>query len=289
MGRKKRKNIDIDKPSDTAEKTRVDASTAITAPVPPVKRLKDEQQPEPSFSTTIPTSPRLNQVVEDADDDFENLYEGTGIGSRVMVADETEEDRVESILELTGDQDKLSSGYSIHATSGEYEPLDIYVSDGSEDEEDFEIVLTNSRLGVMRRGGLIPVMQNKQWVRGSALPSDTGYKAEQMEEDTELDPTVKAARELADKRRQLELAKEESRRQESEENAGRDPCLFSKRTAFDIRMDQIEDKPWERGDITDFFNYGLQEENWNEYADIQLAVRQGKPIHIDHIYLKAYF
>ena len=63
---------------------------------------------------------------------------------------------------------------------------------------------------------------------------------------------------MAEKQRKLEEAKENARRLESEENAGRDPCLFSKRTAFDIRFDQIDDKPWERGagDMTDFFNYG---------------------------------
>lgn len=60
-----------------------------------------------------------------------------------------------------------------------------------------------------------------------------------------------------------------------EENAGRDPCLFSKRTAFDIRFDQIDDKPWIRGgDMTDFFNYGLTEEDWLEYAQQQLMIRQ---------------
>jgi len=52
--------------------------------------------------------------------------------------------------------------------------------------------------------------------------------------------------------------------------------LFSKRTAFDIRFDQIEDKPWLRGngDVSDFFNYGLTEEEWLEYSKQQLAIRQ---------------
>ena len=68
----------------------------------------------------------------------------------------------------------------------------------------------------------------------------------------------KKFRDKTEKQRKLEEAKESARRLESEENAGRDPCLFSKRTAFDIRFDQIDDKPWERGagDLTDFFNYG---------------------------------
>eukprot|EP00816_Leptocylindrus_hargravesii_P000690 CAMPEP_0196826056 /NCGR_PEP_ID=MMETSP1362-20130617/93415_1 /TAXON_ID=163516 /ORGANISM="Leptocylindrus danicus, Strain CCMP1856" /LENGTH=677 /DNA_ID=CAMNT_0042206587 /DNA_START=715 /DNA_END=2748 /DNA_ORIENTATION=- len=241
-------------------------------------------------------------------------------------ADDAEADVVVSILDLTSDNSSdankrhyLSSGYAIHTTSGEYEPIDIYVSDGSESSDDddddhdhaniggqqdkdnssnpkIEIILTNSRLGVMRRGGLGLTLQNgvatgnKQWVRGSATSSTkddnlvdnaTQLPLRNQEEEEEAerskeeeDPSIRAARELAEKRRQLEDAKAEARRVESAENAGRDPCLFSKRTAFDIRMDQIEDKPWERGDITDFFNYGMTEYDWAEYAEQQLAVRQ---------------
>ena len=64
----------------------------------------------------------------------------------------------------------------------------------------------------------------------------------------------------------------------AEENAGRDPCLFSKRTAFDIRVDQMEDKPWARGgDPTDFFNYGMTDDDWFEYSEIQMSiVRQNR-------------
>ncbi|NJK46670.1 MAG: hypothetical protein HC933_22635 [Pleurocapsa sp. SU_196_0] len=65
----------------------------------------------------------------------------------------------------------------------------------------------------------------------------------------------------------------QERLRESQENAGRDPSLFSKRTAFDIRFDQMEDKPWlttragggNNNDLSDFFNYGLLEEDWLEY------------------------
>ena len=81
---------------------------------------------------------------------------------------------------------------------------------------------------------------------------------------------------MAEKQRKLEEAKILARKLESEENAGRDPCLFSKRTSFDIRFDQIDDKPWLRGagDITDFFNYGFSEEDWLEYGEQQLMIRQ---------------
>ena len=139
-------------------------------------------------------------------------------------------------------------------------PDDIYVSsDEGEPEEDLlradgatvEILLGSSKLGLMRKG---PLLIRTQWVRGDPTynadnTADVTSVAAQQErppegedeEDVEdiIDPAAKAAKELAEKQRQLELAKDHARRLESAENAGRDPCLFSKRTAFDIRMDQV--------------------------------------------------
>jgi hypothetical protein len=205
------------------------------------------------------------------------------------------------------------SHYAMTSHSGEIITEDIYVSDGSEDEEDgVEILLLGSRMGLMRRGLLHPSMlvqpAVKQWVRSTGTAGADGAtggenaaagteaateidpaaaeQAEQQKQDdrrrqeeeelAKLDPAQRAARLLAEKQRMLEEAKETARRVEAEENAGRDPSLFSKRTAFDIRFDQIADKPWTRGagDFSDFFNYGLSEEDWMEYGENQLMIRQ---------------
>jgi len=163
--------------------------------------------------------------------------------------------------------------------------LDIYVSDGSEDDdEDVDVVIAGSRMGIMRRGlthASMLVQPNRQWVRNDAIEasndSDDNERQQQEEDElAKLDPAQRAARLLQEKQRKLEQAKEDERRGESEENAGRDPHLFSKRTAFDIRFDQIDDKPWTRGtgDLSDFFNYGLAEEDWLEYGQQQLLIRQ---------------
>jgi hypothetical protein len=194
----------------------------------------------------------------------------------------------------------LKSGYAMTSHSAEVIDEDLYMSGGSdeEDEEDaalggVEMVLAGSRMGVMRRGIHHPmlVQPNRQWVKEDVAAKtkesaedevDVDEEAaeqkrlkEQEEELAKLDPAQRAARLLIEKQRKLEEAKVNARRMESEENAGRDPCLFSKRTAFDIRFDQIDDKPWSRGgDLTDFFNYGLQEEDWLEYAQQQIMIRQ---------------
>jgi hypothetical protein len=159
-----------------------------------------------------------------------------------------------------------SSSYAMHSHSGEIVEEDIYVSDGSEDEEEnVEVVLVGSKMGLMRRGLHQPLLVQpnpRQWVRAETNEGETADTEEQQRQKEEaelakLDPAERAARLLAEKQRKLEEAKESARRLESEENAGRDPCLFSKRTAFDIRFDQIDDQPWKRtGDLTDFFNYG---------------------------------
>ncbi|KAL9190480.1 hypothetical protein ACHAXT_007691 [Thalassiosira profunda] len=211
---------------------------------------------------------------------------------------------------------KPSSQYGLHSHAGDLEEDDVYVSEGSldseEDEEDedagegnenenaaasgekkknaIEVVITTSRMGLMRRGGLSSLLgqpqANRTWVRGDNKDGHTegdgtktedqtgenadGVKAEEDEEN--LDP----AQRLALQQRKIEEAKREARIVESSENAGRDPCLFSKRTAFDIRLDQVEERPWDKpeADATDYFNYGMDDADWLEYAEGQLAIRQ---------------
>lgn len=215
------------------------------------------------------------------------------------------------------EEKKMSSGYATTSHSAEIIDEDIYVSDGSESDEDLmadrfdtteneeeeekaastniagrsiEMVLSGSKMGLMRRGIHRPqvmIQPTRQWARQTPQQAEgsTENEDETNEEDEEkrkeeelakLDPAQRAARLLAEKQRKLEEAKILARKLESEANAGRDPCLFSKRTSFDIRFDQIDDKPWLRGagDITDFFNYGFSEEDWLEYGEQQLLIRQ---------------
>lgn len=198
-----------------------------------------------------------------------------------------------------------SSGYAMTSHSGEIVQEDIYVSDGSADsdeEDETEIVLTSSRMGIMRRGlhhQMTALQQpNRQWTRQNATltesqgtlaegvttnmtAEETAEERRKREEDelAQLDPAQRAARLLQDKQRREIEAKIEARHKENEDNVTRDPALFSKRTAFDIRFDQIEEKPWQRGvgtaeNFSDFFNYGLSEEDWLEYSEQQLLVRQ---------------
>jgi len=217
---------------------------------------------------------------------------------------------------------KPASQYGLHSHAGDLIEDDVYVSDGSLDSEDeeeedvggddggtkmedgnereggekgkkpkLELVITTSKMGLMRRGGIssligAPVI-NRTWVRpgdkqednnngeGGGKQEDGEGAAAEEEDESLLDP----AQRLALQQRRIESAKANARIMESSENAGRDPCLFSKRTAFDIRMDQIEEKPWDKvdggaTDPTDYFNYGMTEEDWLEYSERQLAVRQ---------------
>ena len=198
---------------------------------------------------------------------------------------------------------KPSSMYGLHSHAGDLVEDDIYVSDGSlesesEDEQDespdgegeggtgekkkaekpkLELLLTTSKMGLMRRGGISSLLGqpvNRTWVRTEQTEGetketeDTNIKQEVEEEIT--DPALL----LQMQQRKIEQAKQNARMLESSENAGRDPCLFSKRTAFDIRMDQIEDKPWNKqADITDYMNYGLTEEDWIVSSDDRLCAQ----------------
>lgn len=44
---------------------------------------------------------------------------------------------------------------------------------------------------------------------------------------------------------------------------------------FDLELDGMEDKPWRKpgADITDYFNYGFNENTWNMYAQKQKKIR----------------
>lgn len=189
--------------------------------------------------------------------------------------------------------------YGLHSHAGDLVEDDIYVSDGSlesdsdDDEDDdnadegdkktkkteqpkLELVLTTSKMGLMRRGGISSLLGqpvNRTWVRNTEGETDAEGGGETTTNQSNQDPSIKREEEeeiitdpailLQIQQRKIEQAKQNARILESSENAGRDPCLFSKRTAFDIRMDQIEDKPWDKGgDITDYMNYGLTEEDW---------------------------
>lgn len=47
------------------------------------------------------------------------------------------------------------------------------------------------------------------------------------------------------------------------------PALISVRTILDVNIDAFEEKPWRHAsaDITDFFNYGFNEDSWKEYCN----------------------
>ena len=245
------------------------------------------------------------------------------------------------------------SGYAMTEHSADIHDEDIYISDGSESDEDeynvdrgtnddgggdgdnngngsssesngiknknqddengptlmkgVNVILNNSRMGIMRRGMTMvhpSMMASRQWSRGDVAaggPASTAgdphsdllggdgveagdsgdgedeeaQKQRREEELAKMDPAQRAAHLLAEKQRKLEEAKINARRLASEENAGRDPTLFSKRTSFDINFNNMDDKPWTRGgNPDDFFNYGFSEEEWLEYAKSQVTIRQ---------------
>jgi hypothetical protein len=261
MGRKKRKiavkGEDDDDPVDAAV---MDEETV----------MKDEEIPFVKI-----TKVRFEENSEDDEEDTD-LHKNPET--------ETEEEGKTATTE-EAKKPAISSGYATTTHSGEIVQEDTYVSDGSESEdehdEEMEIVLIGSRMGIMRRGLLqtgMMVQPNRQWTRTDpAVSEETTQEQRKLQEEEELaklDPAERAARLLQEKQRKVEEAKELARRSEAEENAGRDSMLFSKRTAFDIRFDQIEDKPWLRGDVSDYFNYGMTEEDWLEYSQQQLLIRQ---------------
>lgn len=44
---------------------------------------------------------------------------------------------------------------------------------------------------------------------------------------------------------------------------------------YEFNLDSIEDKPWRKpgADITDYFNYGFNEDTWKAYCEKQRKLR----------------
>ena len=149
-----------------------------------------------------------------------------------------------------------NSNYAMTSHTGEIIQEDIYVSDGSDDDDDYaEVMLMGSRMGIMRRGLHAPQalqQPNRQWTRATdgdmSNDATSGMKPKltELEALEQMDPAARAARLALEKQRREQEAILEARREENDANVLRSPALFSKRTAFDIRFDQIEEKPWER-------------------------------------------
>ena len=121
------------------------------------------------------------------------------------------------------DEAAASSSYAVTSHSGEIIHEDIYVSDGSkdsDDEDEIEVVLVGSRMGLMRKGlhQLTALQQpNRQWTRqatadksesenlnpASATVEVTEEEKRQQEEKelSKLDPAQRAARLLLERRR----------------------------------------------------------------------------------------
>ena len=83
-----------------------------------------------------------------------------------------------------------ASNYAMTSHSGEIVEEDIYVSDGSEDDDDHvEVVLSGSKMGLMRRGLHQPlqlVQPNlRQWVRPEATDGNDEESEEQQRQKEE--------------------------------------------------------------------------------------------------------
>lgn len=50
--------------------------------------------------------------------------------------------------------------------------------------------------------------------------------------------------------------------------------LFIFRTIFEVDIDGFEEKPWKYPgvDVSDFFNFGLNEESWKDYCKQLVSV-----------------
>ena len=58
---------------------------------------------------------------------------------------------------------------------------------------------------------------------------------------------------------------------------------------IDVDLDSFEDKPWRKAgaDLTDYFNFGFNEQSWKAYCDKQKMLREDlkRAVNIFHMVL----
>ena len=181
MGRKKRKVADKVADTTVAVAPEAAADTALVPPPPP-----SLPPPPPSLPPPPPVTDPRSRTTQPAAIQVEPIAGATATAT----ADSTTNTK-------DGEKEAVkASHYAMTSHSGEIVGADVYVSSGSEDEEDdVEIVLSGSKMGLMRRGlqHQSLVQPNlRQWVK----PEATG-EGEEAANETEEQQRLKQEEELA--------------------------------------------------------------------------------------------
>ncbi|KAL3205948.1 hypothetical protein MRX96_040536 [Rhipicephalus microplus] len=62
-------------------------------------------------------------------------------------------------------------------------------------------------------------------------------------------------------------------------------ALINGTSIYEFNIESLEDKPWRKpgADITDYFNYGFNEDTWKVYCDRQRKLRSDNNVPIKHV------
>ena len=174
--------------------------------------------------------------------------------SSILLSSSTSTSEPSSSLALSNE---ALSPHGTTQRSSDYVKADL-TYEVSEDDSDssVDVVLGTSRVGLLAKYDNIGATYNRVWTAGEDADVEADDEKERMIEEwlrakEEGDQTEEQLRvlekKIGEEKEKLEEVRQKKRRIESEENAGRDPTLFSKRTAFDISLSLVEDKVSEMG------------------------------------------
>ena len=174
--------------------------------------------------------------------------------SSILLSSSTSTSEPSSSLALSNE---ALSPHGTTQRSSDYVKADL-TYEVSEDDSDssVDVVLGTSRVGLLAKYDNIGATYNRVWTAGEDADVEADDEKERMIEEwlrakEEGDQTEEQLRvlekKIGEEKEKLEEVRQKKRRIESEENAGRDPTLFSKRTAFDISLSLVEDKVSETG------------------------------------------
>lgn len=129
----------------------------------------------------------------------------------------------------------------------------------------------------------IPMEENNNSNNPEGEENEEEDEMEEEDSDEDLDIKLLSPEEMAKKSpsfpskqgRTFTFPKNANQSQQQQSQLPSPMISEQQKSAFDIPIDDMEEKPWRKpgADITDYFNYGFNEETWKSYCQKQVSLR----------------
>eukprot|EP00462_Mataza_sp_D1_P020836 CAMPEP_0175142852 /NCGR_PEP_ID=MMETSP0087-20121206/13062_1 /TAXON_ID=136419 /ORGANISM="Unknown Unknown, Strain D1" /LENGTH=230 /DNA_ID=CAMNT_0016426767 /DNA_START=22 /DNA_END=711 /DNA_ORIENTATION=+ len=190
---------------------------------------------------------------EEVDDDalFDELYGGEGAKPKPEAKDTTSDS-------AGTQQDEMNEGTG-EPNEDEEDEEEEESEEESESEDDLAIVFDKGGKQSMSEQGTIRSSSNRAHLKG---------KPEEEKKD-------KSSSKTKPKKASKSAAEDEDDDQNEDDEDDELALPKPNTKVYEIDLDKLTDRPWRKpgADLTDYFNYGFDEDTWREYCNKQITFR----------------